>query len=152
MSGIGVTWPNLHFFQSIQAFKPFANPVPPNTKQYQLILTKHQPVSSYTDQYHVAEWKMPAPLMCPSFSFCPGRETYFSLLMFGALPWARPGGVCVEDWHCRTTRGNLKAASLYEGALKHRRHSVPKDKNYIDELILLLFYNLQSTILHSSHW
>ena len=33
----------------IQAYKPFADPVPPNIKQYQLILTKYQPVSSYTD-------------------------------------------------------------------------------------------------------
>ena len=47
--GIGVTWPNLHFFQYIQAYKPFADHVPPNIKQYQLILTKYQPVSSYTD-------------------------------------------------------------------------------------------------------
>ena len=47
--GIGVTHPNLHFFHYIQAYKPFADPVPPNTKQYQLILTKYQPVSSYTD-------------------------------------------------------------------------------------------------------
>ena len=38
--GIGVTRPNLHFFQYIQAYKPFADPVPPNIKQYQL----------YTDQ------------------------------------------------------------------------------------------------------
>ena len=49
VSGIGVTRPNLHFFQYIQAYKPFADHVPPNTKQYQLILTKYQPVSSYTD-------------------------------------------------------------------------------------------------------
>ena len=48
--GIGNTWPNLHFFQYIQAYKPFADHVPSNnTKQYQLILTKYQPVSSYTD-------------------------------------------------------------------------------------------------------
>ena len=47
--GIGVTRPNLHFFQYIQAYKPFADPVPPNTKQYQLILTKYRPVLSYTD-------------------------------------------------------------------------------------------------------
>ena len=47
--GIGNTWPNLYFFQYIKAYKPFADPVPPNTKQYQLILTKYQPVSSYTD-------------------------------------------------------------------------------------------------------
>ena len=47
--GIGVTWPNLHFFQYIQAYKPFADHVPPNSKQYQLILAKYQPVSSYTD-------------------------------------------------------------------------------------------------------
>ena len=32
MSGIGVTRPNLHFFQYIQAYKPFADPVPPTTK------------------------------------------------------------------------------------------------------------------------
>ena len=37
------------FFQYIQAYKPFADHVPPNIKQYQLILTKYQPVSSYTD-------------------------------------------------------------------------------------------------------
>ena len=49
LSGIGVTRPNLHFFQYIQAYKPFADHVPPNIKQYQLILTKYQPVSSYTD-------------------------------------------------------------------------------------------------------
>ena len=48
--GISVTRSNLHFFQYIQAYKPFAVHVPPNTKQYQLILTKYQPVSSYTDQ------------------------------------------------------------------------------------------------------
>ena len=47
MSGIGNIRPNLHFFQYIQAYKPFANPVPPNTKQYKLILTKYQPVSSF---------------------------------------------------------------------------------------------------------
>ena len=40
---------NLHFFQYIQAYKPFADHVLPNIKQYQLILTKYQPVSSYTD-------------------------------------------------------------------------------------------------------
>ena len=33
----------------MQAYKPFADPVPSKTKQYQLILTKCQPVSSYTD-------------------------------------------------------------------------------------------------------
>ena len=36
-------------FQYIQAYKPFAYPVTPNTKKCQLILTKNQPVSSYTD-------------------------------------------------------------------------------------------------------
>ena len=46
---IGVTQTKLHFFQYIQASKPFPNPVPPNTKQYQLILTKYQPVLSYSD-------------------------------------------------------------------------------------------------------
>ena len=49
VSGIGNTRPNLHFFQYIQAYKPFADHVPPNIKQYQLILTKYQPVSSFTD-------------------------------------------------------------------------------------------------------
>ena len=49
VSGIGNTQPNLHFFQYVQAYKPFADNVPPNIKQYQLILTKYQPVSSYTD-------------------------------------------------------------------------------------------------------
>ena len=49
LSGIGVTRPNLHFLQYIQAYKPFADHVSPNSKQYQLILTKYQPVSSYTD-------------------------------------------------------------------------------------------------------
>ena len=49
VSGISNTRPNLHFFQYIQAYKPFADHAPPNTKQYQLILTKYQPVSSYTD-------------------------------------------------------------------------------------------------------
>ena len=47
VSGIGNTRPNLHFFQYIQAYKPCADPVLPNTKEYQLILTR--PVSSYTD-------------------------------------------------------------------------------------------------------
>ena len=37
------------FSQYIQAKKPFADPEPPNTKQYQLILTKYQRISSYTD-------------------------------------------------------------------------------------------------------
>merc|ERR1712067_143335 len=50
VSGIGNARPNLHFIQYIQAYKPFADHLPPNTKQYQLILTKYQPVSSYTDQ------------------------------------------------------------------------------------------------------
>ena len=49
MSGIGNTRPNLHSVQYIQAYKPFSHPLPPNIKQYQLILTKYQPVSSYTD-------------------------------------------------------------------------------------------------------
>ena len=49
MWGISNTRPNLHFSRYIQTYKPFANPVPPNTKQYQLILTTYQPVSSYTD-------------------------------------------------------------------------------------------------------
>ena len=49
VSDIGVTRPNLYFFQYIKAYKPFADPVPPKTKQFQLILTKYQRVSSYTD-------------------------------------------------------------------------------------------------------
>ena len=32
----------------LQAYKPFADPVPPNTKQCQLKLTKYQQVSSYS--------------------------------------------------------------------------------------------------------
>ena len=44
VSGIGNTWPNLHFFQNIQAYKPFADPVPPNTKKCQLILTQYHQV------------------------------------------------------------------------------------------------------------
>ena len=47
--GIGVTRPNLYFFQYIKAYKPFADHVPPKTNQFQLILTKYQPVSSHTD-------------------------------------------------------------------------------------------------------
>ena len=34
-------------FQYIQVYRPFADPVPHNTKQYQLILTKYQPALSY---------------------------------------------------------------------------------------------------------
>ena len=49
VSGISNTRPNLHFFQYIQAYKLFADHAPPNTKHYQLILTKYQSVSSYTD-------------------------------------------------------------------------------------------------------
>ena len=40
------------YISLIQEYKPFADPVPPNTKHYQLILTKYQPVSSYMTQYH----------------------------------------------------------------------------------------------------
>ena len=39
MSGIDVTRPNIHFFQYIQAYKPYADPVLHNTEQYQFILT-----------------------------------------------------------------------------------------------------------------
>ena len=49
VSGIGSTRQIATFLQYIQACKPFADPVPPNTKQCQLILTKYQPVLSYTD-------------------------------------------------------------------------------------------------------
>ena len=45
----GVTWPNLHFFQYIQAYKPYADPVPCNTKQCQFLLTQYHIVSPYTD-------------------------------------------------------------------------------------------------------
>ena len=62
MSGTGVTRPNLHFFQYIQAYKPFADLVPPNIKQYQLILTKYQPLSSYTDP-------VPSSVTCNSSSW-----------------------------------------------------------------------------------
>ena len=40
---------NSPLFQYKQAYKPFADPIPPNNKQYQLILIRYQPVSSYTD-------------------------------------------------------------------------------------------------------
>ena len=40
----GVTWPNLHFFQYIQAYKPYADPVPCNTKQCQFLLTQYHQV------------------------------------------------------------------------------------------------------------
>ena len=44
MSGIGNTRPNLHFFQYIQAYKPYADPVPCNTKQCQFLLTQYHQV------------------------------------------------------------------------------------------------------------
>ena len=68
MSGIGNTRPNFHVFQYIQAYKPFADPVPSNTMQYQLMLTKYQPVSSYTD---------PVP---SSSTYNSSREAQFSQL------------------------------------------------------------------------
>ena len=42
--GIGVTRPNIHFFQYIQAYKPYADPVPHITKQYQFKLTQYHQV------------------------------------------------------------------------------------------------------------
>ena len=45
------TWPNLHFFQYIQAKKPFDDPVLPNTKQYQLILTQYHQVPASNTVY-----------------------------------------------------------------------------------------------------
>ena len=44
-----VTPDKISTFSIIQEYKSFADHAPPNTKQYQLILTKYQPVSSYTD-------------------------------------------------------------------------------------------------------
>ena len=44
MSGIGNTRSNLHFFQYIQAYKPYADPVPCNTKQCQFLLTQYHQV------------------------------------------------------------------------------------------------------------
>ena len=40
-SGIGVTRPNLHFFQYIQAYKPYTDPIPPITNQYQHKMTHY---------------------------------------------------------------------------------------------------------------
>ena len=47
--GIGNTRPNLHFFPIYTGIQALCDPVPPNAKQYQLILTKCQPVLSYSD-------------------------------------------------------------------------------------------------------
>ena len=76
-SGIGVTRPNLHFFQYIQAYKPFADHVPPNIKQYQLILTKHQPVSSYTDPVRWSWVKDASPFDVSIFFFLSGPRNVF---------------------------------------------------------------------------
>ena len=51
---IGVTQTKVIFFQYIQAYKYFDDPVPLNTKQYQFILTQYhptmcQPVPPHTD-------------------------------------------------------------------------------------------------------
>ena len=43
--------PNLHFFQYIQALKPHINPLPLNSKQYQVILTQYHQVPTSTAFY-----------------------------------------------------------------------------------------------------
>ena len=50
-SRYGNTQSNLHFFQYIQALKPHINPVPLNSKQYQVILTQYHQVPTSTDFY-----------------------------------------------------------------------------------------------------
>ena len=50
-SRYGDTRPNLHFFQYIQAIKPHINPVPLNSKPYQIILTHYHQVPSSTAPY-----------------------------------------------------------------------------------------------------
>ena len=90
VSGIGNTRPNLHFFQYIQAYKPFADHVPPITKQYQLKLTEYQPVSSSTDPvpssttYNSSSRKAQfSQLNNPSFydSFDESRTVYLVLFL-----------------------------------------------------------------------
>ena len=49
LSRYGNIRPNIHFFQYILALKPYDNPVPLNTKQYQVKLTKYQSVPPCTD-------------------------------------------------------------------------------------------------------
>ena len=51
MSCYGNTQPNLHFFQYIQALKPHINPLPLNSKQYQVILTQYHQVPTSTTSY-----------------------------------------------------------------------------------------------------
>ena len=51
VSGIGVTRPNLHFFQYLQAYKPYADPVPQNTEQYQFILIQYHQVPAIIALY-----------------------------------------------------------------------------------------------------
>ena len=50
-SRYGNTQSNLHFFQYIQALKPHINPVPLNSKQYQVILTQYHQVPTSTAFY-----------------------------------------------------------------------------------------------------
>ena len=42
--GIGNTWPNLHLFNIYRHKSPMLYPVPPSTKQYQLIMTQYHQV------------------------------------------------------------------------------------------------------------
>ena len=58
-SRYGDIWPNLHFFNIYWPKEPYNNPIPLNTKQCQVKLTKYQPVLPCTDpvlsnitQYH----------------------------------------------------------------------------------------------------
>ena len=54
LSRYGNTRPNLHLLWYIQAWEPFTNPVPLDTKQYQVILTQyHQVPTSKSDLNYV---------------------------------------------------------------------------------------------------
>ena len=71
VSGIGNTRPNLHFFQYIQAYKPFADHVPPNIKQYQLILTQyHQVPASMMVDFRTSGFLGPTCLLSLNTYFC----------------------------------------------------------------------------------
>ena len=76
---------------------PFADPVPPNTKQYQLILTKYQQVSSYTDpepssttynlSSRTAQFNQLNLIHLMSHALCVAQYTWSS------LKWHLPSGV-----------------------------------------------------------
>ena len=100
VSGIYNTRPNFHSFHYIQAYKPFAGHVPPNSKQYQLILTKYQPVSSYTDpvpssttfNYHLMShaqytWSSSNSVVCVFLFEVKLQEKSFPTHELHKIPW-----------------------------------------------------------------